>query len=150
MRWYGNDAWWLLPFEKDTGRVHGDRLAVTIAPGYRAYVHSGLDVPGTSPTRVRIEFFATPPYPCHGLAPQDYPRVFAGSAQDSPHRQADGSLCLYAPFDPVERRWTSANGLVQLLNVVRDHLFCELHWQEQGVWPGDEAPHGMPTGRSAA
>lgn len=150
MRWYGNDAWWLLPFEKGASRIHGDSLSVAVAPGYRAYIHAGLDVPGAAPTPVRIEFFSHPPYACHGLPAADYPRVFAGPADGSPHRQPDGSLCLYAPFDPTERRWTSANGLVQLLNLVRDHLFCELYWRAKGIWPGDAAPHGMPARTRAA
>ena len=60
----------------------------------------------------------------------------------------DDALCLYHPDDPPERRWTAADGLVSLFNIVVNHLFCELRWRNSGgpdggVWPLDEAPHGF-------
>jgi hypothetical protein len=66
----------------------------------------------------------------------------------------DDALCLYYPRSPAEQRWTADDGLVALLNLVRDHLFFEQHWRStgghrRGVWLGGEAPHGFPTWSAA-
>jgi len=145
MTWYGNDAWWLIPFEKDATRAYGSALRVGIAPGVRAYTHPGLDVPGREdPVPVRVEFHADAPYELYGLRPQDYPRVIADPRGTSDHRLPSGALCLYSPYDPPGLRWTSEHGLLALLNIVRDHLFAETAAPILGYWPAAEAPHGLP------
>lgn len=145
MSWYGAKAQWYYPFEREAQRVHGLRLNSHLGKGRRLiYEHSGLEIPGRSNVPVRVEFFASPPYDTYGLAPEDYPRVFADPAARSPHRMPDKSLCLYAPFDAPEDRWTSGDGLLLLLNLVVDHLFSEMVWRDSGVWPRPESPHGLP------
>ena len=116
----------------------------------RIYKHKGLYVPGrVELVPVRIEFHERPSYQTYGLAPQDYPRVFADPGAVSKHRMPDDdALCLYYPNDPAERRWTAPDGLVALLNIISNHLFCELRWRntggpDGGVWLLDEAPHGF-------
>jgi hypothetical protein len=47
---------------------------------------------------VTIDFYATPPYACWGLPPEEYPRVFADPGASSPHRMPDDdALCLWFP-----------------------------------------------------
>lgn len=95
-----------------------------------------------------------PQYPTYGMAPQDYPRVWADPYGQSPHRMPDRSLCLYYPADPTARRWHSELGLLTLLDLARDHLFFEHNWRRTGgwrggVWLGPEAAHGLPLRRTA-
>jgi hypothetical protein len=145
MSWYGAQARWFYPFEREAQRTHGLRLTSHLAKGRRLiYEHSGLEVPGRSDVPVRVEFYASAPYDTFGLDPQDYPRVFADPKARSKHRMSDDALCLYAPFDPPEDRWTSSDGLLLLLNLVVDHLFSEMVWRDSGVWPRPESPHGLP------
>jgi len=60
----------------------------------------------------------------------------------SPHRYDDrGSLCMWYPDDPPERRWVFGDGLLALLNIIQAHLFKEAWWREYGEWLGEEAPH---------
>jgi hypothetical protein len=64
------------------------------------------------------------------------------------HRFGDNALCLWQPRDPPERRWTSKLGLLTLIELIRRHLFLELHWrktggQRCGVWLLEDAPHGL-------
>ena len=119
------------------------------------YRLNGLFVPGREPIDVRVAFFATPYYDTYKLPPQDYPRVFADPGAISPHRMpGDDALCLYFPHSPPERRWRSTDGLLMLLDLVRDHLFFETHWRDtaargKGEWLGAEAPHGFPQSRAA-
>ena len=63
---------------------------------------------------------------------------------ESPHRYQDGTLCMWYPQDPKERRWTFSDGLLHLIGLIQVHLIREHLWRETGDWPGDEAPH--PTG----
>lgn len=66
----------------------------------------------------------------------------------SPHRYADGSLCMWHPKDPPEQRWAFEDGLLALLAQIQVHLFKEAWWREtagsggEPEWLGDEAPHG--------
>ena len=146
MSWYGTQARWFAPFERDAQRVHRLRLTSHLAKGRRlVYEHVGLEDPGrTDRVPARIEFYAAPPYETFGLDPQDYPRVFADPKARSKHRMADDALCLYAPFDPPDQRWTNDDGLLLLLNLVVDHLASELVWRNTDIWPRPESPHGLP------
>jgi hypothetical protein len=107
-----------------------------------------LTVVGDPPIKVIIEFFSDPPYPTYGLAPDDYPRVWAKVGASSPHRNPDGSLCLWHPHDPEDRRWTSDKGLLCLIWIVQRHLFLENYWRmtggpRRGQWILEDAPHGL-------
>lgn len=72
----------------------------------------------------------------------DVPSVFVDGPQDSPHRFGDGSLCMWYPKDPIERRWVFEDGLLDLLGLTLAHLFREGWWRETGEWPGEEKAHG--------
>lgn len=140
--WYGAQAEWWVPFERDARRRYGDRLEIFHEYRRVTYRHAGLAVPGLlDPVPVTVEFFAEPPYATYGMRAEHYPRVWADPAGVSPHRMPDRSLCLYYPGDPPERRWGSELGLLSLLDVTRDHLFFEHHWRatgafRHGVWLG--------------
>lgn len=71
------------------------------------------------------------------------PAVFVSDGASSPHRYQDSSLCMWHPDDPVEQRWTHADGLPALLGLVQAHLLREAWWRETREWPGPEAPHAM-------
>lgn len=147
-RWYGDDPAWKTPFQRDARRYFGSEVSVDLTYDYLTYNHSGLEVPGRDePVPVTVLFEARPSYETFGLAPQDYPRVFADPGLDSPHRMHDDSLCLFYPGDPLERRWTSEAGLHALLGLIGDHLFFETYWRASGGfaggdWLAPEAPHG--------
>lgn len=161
--WYGAQPSWQLHLERG---IHGEHsrhvrreqgvgLSWRDSTGWLAYHHAGLWVPGRrDPVPVTIAFFESPPYETYGLAPQDYPRVWAGCGQLSKHRMPDDALCLYYPLSPPERRWTESDGLLALLNLVRDHLYFEEYWRltgghQRGVWLGAEAEHGFPSARAS-
>jgi hypothetical protein len=83
------------------------------------------------------------------MQPCDYPRVWADCGVRSKHRMPDDSLCLYFAGSPPDARWTAGDGLLALLNLVRDHLMFEEHWRRtggprHGEWLGNEAPHRLP------
>ena len=115
--------------------------------------HLGLDVPSRPDlVPVTIEFHESPNYSTYGLAPRDFPLVFADLGEDSPHRHGNDALCLWFPGDPGEQRWHHSDGLLALYNLARNHVFFETHWratgghggpgQSEGEWLGDEAAHG--------
>lgn len=142
--WYGARLAWWAPFERDAKRQHSAHIAAAYGPGRLTY-RTQVEVPGRlDPVGVVVVFFADPPYQRYRLRSQDCPRVWADPRGESPHRMPDDSLCLYSPFDPPERRWTSDDGLLALLNLTRDHLFFEQHWRATDIWLGPEAPHGLP------
>ena len=161
--WYGAAPAWQLYLERNLWLEHsghvrreqGIGLTWRDNGGWLAYHHDGLWVPGRrDPVPVTVAFFETPPYPCFGLKPEDYPRVWADCGAASKHRMADDALCLYFPRSAHEQRWTAEEGLLALLNLVRDHLFFEDHWRRtggghRGIWLGNEAPHGFPTRRAS-
>jgi hypothetical protein len=66
----------------------------------------------------------------------------ADGPTDSPHRYADGHLCMWYPKDPPEQVWEPDDGLLALVQCARVHLFREAYWRRYGTWPGPEAPHG--------
>jgi hypothetical protein len=148
--WYGEDPRWRLQLEATARAVHGNNLAVAERPGRRLHYRVWLDVTGPAElVQADIVFYADPPHECYGQAPRDYPRVWAQVGASSKHRMpGDGALCLWYPQDPLERRWTSEKGLLDLLDIIVDHLLYEAHWRATGAeqgghWPGDEAEHGF-------
>lgn len=54
-------------------------------------------------------------------------------------------LCLQHPGDDPALLWMWSDGLESLLARVRVHLMCEEVFRREGVWPGEELPHGSPT-----
>jgi hypothetical protein len=51
-------------------------------------------------------------------------------------------LTHWHPLDPPHRRWTSDQGLLVLIELIRRHLFLELRWRQTGTWVLEDAPHG--------
>jgi hypothetical protein len=82
-----------------------------------------------------------------GRGSPEVPRVFVDGPTDSPHRYADGSLCMWFPYDPPEHRWQRRDGPVALLGHIAAHLIREEWWRRTGEWVGDEAPHHAPSQR---
>ncbi|WP_222129334.1 hypothetical protein [Nocardioides sp. zg-1228] len=156
--WYGAQPAWQIDLERDAQRAHGLHLrreqgigvSWRRSTGWLAYHHDGLNVPGRRDTvPVTVAFFEDPPYDTYGIAPENYPRIWADCGAVSPHRMSDQAPCLYYPWSAVEQRWTAADGLLPLLNLVRDHLYFEHYWrltggQRRGQWLGGEAAHGVP------
>ena len=71
-----------------------------------------------------------------------YPHVVA-DGPTSPHRRADGSLCIWYPKDPLDQQWVHTDGLLHLLALIKLHLFKEAWWREHGdPWLGPEVKHG--------
>jgi hypothetical protein len=68
-------------------------------------------------------------------------RVTADGPTRSPHRYADGHLCMWYPDDGPELVWQPEEGLLALIQYVRLHLFREAYWRRYHLWPGPEAPH---------
>ncbi|MGW7406816.1 hypothetical protein ACWGI9_24365 [Streptomyces sp. NPDC054833] len=149
--WYGVQPVWWAPLERDARLHFGDALRRTYRRDSLTYLLSGLDVIGEQdPVDVRIRFYKDPPYKTYGQRPRDFPRVHAKPGAPSKHRYSnDDALCLWHPLDPEERRWTSSRGLLDLIEIVRTHLFLEHYWrltggEQGGWWLVEDAPHGMP------
>lgn len=88
----------LYAFERDARRELGALRRSDATRPRRLVYELALDVPAYDERRaVRIEFRA---------GPAVLPSVFVDGPDDSPHRYGDGSLCMYHPSDPPERRWT--------------------------------------------
>ena len=98
--------------------------------GYALAIH--LRVPDLPEQTLTIVF---------GSAAPSVPRVFTDGPSASPHRYADGSLCMWYPKDPAEQRWTRADGAPALLGHIVAHLLREEWWRRTGEWAGAEAPH---------
>jgi len=65
----------------------------------------------------------------------------ADGPTESPHRYADGHLCMWHPVDGPDLVWQPEDGLIALVQYARVHLFGEEYWRRYGRWPGPEAPH---------
>jgi hypothetical protein len=147
--WYGSSPAWQVALEASARRMYGTALRLRLWPNALEY-RIALDVHGPNDlTEVVVMFYGRPLYDAFGLAPKDYPRVWAERGMASKHRMPDdGALCLYYPLDPAWRRWTADKGLLDLLDLIVDHLGYEAYWRatgghDGGVWLGDEAEHGF-------
>lgn len=69
------------------------------------------------------------------------PHVYTDGQSESPHRYADGSLCMWYPGDSAEQRWTRRAGPSALLGHTIAHLLREEWWRRTGEWPGAEVGH---------
>ena len=147
--WYGAQPAWCVPLEARARRTFGPNLTHRYLGDRLVYTVHDLDVPGAAAhVEVDVGFWARPPYSTYGLLPQDSPRVSAEPGLASPHRYPDDALCLWYPADPPERRWTSDKGLLDLVEIVRRHLFLERYWRMTGAhrggeWLYEDAPHGF-------
>lgn len=146
--WFGTDAAWFMPFERDARRKYRRRLLIKQGVDRLTYTLDEVEVPGDSDRhRVEIRFYRDPPYDTFGHPPQDAPLVITWPPRVSKHRFQGGALCLWHPDDPQERRWTSSLGLLTLIELAIRHLFMELHWlatggPRGGEWILEDAPHG--------
>ena len=131
--WYGRFAD-RLRFESGVRR-HVVGLRVPRRP-----IHGGVryrwnvEPPGCERRQVSIEFRLSSP---------EVPRVYVDGSAESPHRYEDGTLCMWYPRDPLERRWSFGDGLHALLGQIAVHLVKEHIWRCTGDWPGAEVPHGL-------
>ncbi len=151
VNWYGLQPSWQIPLVASARREHVTELRLDVQLDYISY-RVPIEVPGRRhPVPTEIRFYRRPPYDCWGLAPEEYPRVHAAPGELSPHRMPDDeALCLYYPHSPQHQRWRPANGLLALIDLIRNHLFFEDHWRatggvRRGVWLGAEQDHGFPT-----
>jgi hypothetical protein len=69
------------------------------------------------------------------------PVVLADGPPESPHRYDHGGLCMWHPKDPASQRWRFHDGLLDLLDTIKAHLFREAWWREQNEWLGPEVGH---------
>ena len=69
------------------------------------------------------------------------PRVRVDGPTDSPHRYPNGELCMWFPFDPVERQWSLEDGAGALATNIAAHLIREEWYRQTGEWPGEEVKH---------
>ncbi len=149
--WYGHDSAWRIPLQAAARRRYGTALSISVGPARLVYRLAGLTVTARpDPVPVTIVFDNQSDLVVKVPA-WDLPSVYADPGASSKHRNHDGSLCLYYPGDPLDRRWHSELGLEVLLKLVADHLFAEMHWRDtgghpNGEWVLDEAPHGYPEG----
>lgn len=146
--WYGLQPSWQIPVEAGARREHGDSLRLGMHMD-RIIYRLPVEIPGRrNPVPTEIVFHHRPPYSCWGLHPAEYPRVFAAPGESSPHRMPDDALCLYFPHSPAHERWQPVNGLLALIDLVRNHIFFENHWRATGgyaggEWLGAEQAHGF-------
>lgn len=115
---------------RETGRKLGDQVIYSLT----------VPVPGYESLRLTVKVK-------NGYSP--HPQVFLDGLDDSPHRYADGSLCMWHPKDPPERRWLPADGMLTLVRYAQMHAFREAWWRETGAWVGEEAGHAPPSGKEA-
>ena len=121
-------------FQRDASRRYPTLRGQSIRDGFRYTLMVPVAGYGTD-RAVRIVFAGFEP------------AVFVDGPTASPHRYRNGSLCMWYPPDPPDRRWCFDDGLPELINHIALHLFREAWWRETGglnggEWCGDEAPHG--------
>lgn len=157
--WYGEVPAFQVRLERDLARIKGISGPVTrhLDEHQLRYEVPGLEVPGD----LEIHNITIVFWPDHSLARRfgipacDYPIVSTDVRRTRKHENSDGTLCLWAAFDPPERRWNHLQGLGTLVEVIRTHLFLEHHWlmtggPGRGEWIIPDAPHGPPQARSHA
>lgn len=102
------------------------------APGGGFCYTATIPVPFYEPRQITVIF---PPG-------QRVPTVLSDGPTDSPHRYEDGGLCMWHPSDPASKRWSFDDGLLDLLDTIKAHLFREAWWREHHQWLGPEIIHG--------
>ena len=109
--------------------LHGEAAGHAVDGGFR--YSAIVEIPFYEARRVTIIFHK------RSLSPL----VFADGPSESPHRFDNGALCMWHPDDSSSMRWRFKNGLLDLLDAIRAHLFREAWWREHGEWLGPEVPH---------
>ncbi len=137
--WYGrfSDR---LTFERGAKSRYPSLVSLTRRRGRGWEYRLVVNPPGSDSRRLTIEF------------PLQHPRlpiVRADGPASSPHRYEDGSLCMWYPSDPRDRRWVFSDGLVALIGCAQAHLSKEALWREWCEWPGSEVPHTTSGAHSA-
>jgi hypothetical protein len=92
-----------------------------------------VDVPHYDECQVEIRFY-------NGSRPST-PRITVDGPEESPHRYRGGTLCIWEPKDDRSQRWVERDGLLALIESIRQHLFREAWWREYGEWLGPEVIH---------
>jgi hypothetical protein len=115
-------------FPAEYGSWEGTRVG-------RALVLRGqVDVP-TLPKRRNVAIcFPGPPSRVR-------PVIMVSGPRKSRHRFVQyrpTSLCLYFGPDPQSMKWNINDGLVGLIDLIRQHLFKEEWWRATTQWPGAE------------
>jgi hypothetical protein len=118
--------------------IHELRALDSLHLGHDSGHKSGLVVsftlrPSGVPTRrVTIQFLPLSP---------DTPHVYVDGPPESPHRYGDGSLCMWYPMDPPERKWNPNAGAADLVMRIAVHLIKEEWYRRHGEWIGEEVGH---------
>ncbi|QNE35885.1 hypothetical protein [Leifsonia shinshuensis] len=106
--------------------------------------HPPKEYKGAYALRTQITPTGTPARTVEVIFPRgnaEAPRVFVDGPTDSPHRFDDGSLCMWFPQDPAERRWVLSDGAEALLAHIAAHLLREEWFRVTGSWAGEELAH---------
>lgn len=144
--WYGVDPVFQIRLERNMKKISEGVQRVEEASRL-TYLVRDLYVPGDLQRHNLAIVFTPGPVPwAAGIAPCDYPSVFTDVERERLHLHGDGSLCLWASYDPPERRWHHGLGLHSLVEIARRHLLFEIHWwrtggPDDGEWPVEDAPH---------
>ena len=135
--WYGAQPVWWAPLERDARRHFGSALRHTYRRGSLTYELTGLDVIGEpEPIDVSIRFYENPLYPTFDQMPQDFPRVHA-----NPGPPRSTGIRATTPSVSGTRSTRKSDGgrvpkgLLDLIEIVRTHLFLEHYWRLTGGEP---------------
>lgn len=140
--WYGADPCFWYPLETHARRELRERYVFEYSAEVLRYRVYSLVVPGDESVHdITIEFWRDPPYNTFGLLPQNYPRVFTNVVRPRKHAFDDDSLCIWHPQDAQSLRWTSDDGLLVLVEMIRRHLLLEIDFFFTGKWAIEDAPH---------
>lgn len=101
-----------------------------------------VDVTGTLDTvGVEVKF---------GPRGSDRPAIRVDGPECLRHRWDDGTICVWDPGDPVERRWVLGDGFEALRNHIQLHAFCEEECRQGGKWLKPESDNPHPRKKSCA
>jgi hypothetical protein len=132
--WY-HDFRARIRFERRARERYPDLNAPARSPGLRTDIVYRLtvDVPHYDPRCIEIRIR-------NGYSP-GRPRITCDGPPESPHRYRGGYLCVWEPEDEPDGGWVHKDGLEELIERIRVHLFREAYWREYGEWLGTEVVH---------
>lgn len=148
--WYGQEPAFQILVERNIKYIPEKVTRSEATDAELVYTVAGLDVPGDLERHnLEIKFLPIAPAWACGIPACDCPSVFTDIDRPRLHQNGDESLCMWAPFDPPERRWWHRDGLHALVEIARRHLLLEIHWFRTGAirggkWAVEDAPHGEP------
>jgi len=108
------------------------RLGGSKTPNSGFVVSLLLHPDGIPERRVTIQFLPRSPL---------IPRVHVDGPAESPHRYADGTLCMWHPDDSPPAIWAPSAGAADLVTRIAVHLLKEEWFRRTGEWIGDEVQH---------